>query len=158
MDFWASVKIMPPQPRQEERETSLMFPWWVTRSDSRCSCSPRQAALAPVTVYITGRPVLIWTSLWANICPVWSPMPKRLKQFAKNISGSVWVHAAERWQHLYEYCLKAASLQEATEAAFMSRKGWILWWWWWRQSRRKTVRVKQTRRLYSLRGCRCLKV
>lgn len=34
------------------------------------------------------------------------------------MSGSVWVHAAERWQHLYAYCPKAASLQEATEAAF----------------------------------------
>lgn len=24
---WASVKNLPPQPRQEDRETSLMFPW-----------------------------------------------------------------------------------------------------------------------------------
>lgn len=37
------------------------------------------------------------------------------------MSGSVWVHAADLWQHLYAcrlHRLKAASLREAAEAAF----------------------------------------
>lgn len=138
---WASVKNLSPQPRQEDRETRLMFPRWVTRLESRCSFSPRQAALAPVSVCITAHPVLIWTSLWANICLVWSPMPKRLKRFAKNMSGSVWVHAADLWQHLYACCLHPNPARSCRRC-LTSRNGWILWWWRWRQSRGKTVRVK----------------
>lgn len=56
---------------------------------------------------------------------VWAPLPKRPKRFAKNMSGCVWFHASDLWQHgpLYAASQRgAAAIQAGLELLMLARK------------------------------------